>query len=96
MVKMGVRDQNMADALIGFQCFQNCLDMFVQQWPRINDGDITVADYISASAGESEGARIIRNDAANTRRQPVRNAIFEFNIRMEVQHPKISTGLLAH
>ena len=67
MVKMSMRDQNMTDTLIGFQRVQNRLDMLVQQRARINYSDIAVADYICAGAGESEGTRIIRNDAANAR-----------------------------
>ena len=40
MVKMGMRYQNMTDALVWFQRVQNRINMVVQQRARINDGDI--------------------------------------------------------
>ena len=68
---MGVRDEDVADALARFEGGDDGVHVGVEQRARIDDGDVAVPDDVRAGAEVGELARVLGHDPADEGRDLV-------------------------
>ena len=82
MIAMAVCDQDMGDALAPRR-LRDCGKMSLVGRAWVDDGHATAADEIGVGAEKGVGRRIVRNDAANLRRNLLGYAVVDLNASIE-------------
>src|SRR5579872_2800850 len=74
VVAVGMSYEDVGHGL-GLKCREQCVNVILEQRPRIDHGNATPPDHVCAGPVERERAWIVSDDPANCWRQPLENPV---------------------